>query len=418
MRSCPAAGMAGGHKGDMIMTETDQDWRAAVREWTAGGELLQATLSQPRRKDDGTPARTLVRPVTLKGGLHYQFETRQGSKAIHENLPPEQAALRLLGLMEAAYRQALVKTAEADVQLLFSKKGKAAMLRKPPTAQAGAPASHNRVKQRIVGEGEAAPFLVELGIMTSEGRVHAQKQNKYRQINRFLEMVADVMPALPEDRPIRIIDFGCGKSYLTFALYHLLAVQHGRDVRITGLDLKADVIAFCSALAEKLGYEGLHFLQGDIAEYEGLREADMVVTLHACDTATDAALAKAVRWNASVILSVPCCQHELFGQVGSDALAPILQHGLLKERFASLATDAVRGQLLQAIGYKVQMLEFVDVEHTPKNLLIRAVKEKRGGLNEARWAEYVSFAGMLGLDPALERLLADRLPARDKRGRQ
>ena len=399
----------------------EEDWRQAVRQWVEGHELLQATFSQPRTKAGEGPVRTVVRPVRLKNGLHYQLEHHRNNQASHENLAAEAAAVRIVELLTGHYRQALLKTGQSDVQLLISKKGKAAMLRKPPTASGKKTErlDHNRAKRRIVGEGEAVPFLVELGIMTPEGKVHAQKQDKYRQINRFLEMVSDVLDALPKDRPLRIVDFGCGKSYLTFALYHLLVVKHRLDVSIVGLDLKSDVIAFCSSLAEKLGYDGLTFLHGDIAEYEGLDRADMVVTLHACDTATDAALVKAVRWGASVILSVPCCQHELFGQISSDALKPLLDHGILKERFASLVTDAARAQLLEAIGYKVQLLEFIDIEHTPKNILIRAVRSSYGSRageahqtswNERKWGEYAIFRDALGLNPYLEREFAKLFP--------
>jgi len=286
------------------------------------------------------------------------------------------------------------------------------VLSKPPTGgERPASLQHNRQKQRVLQEGIAAPFLVELGIMTPEGLVHAKKQDKYRQINRFLEMVTDVLTYLPSDREITIVDFGCGKSYLTFALYHLLAVEQQRKINIIGLDLKADVIAFCSQLAEKLGYDQLRFLVGDIAEYEELQAADMVVTLHACDTATDAALAKAVNWGASVIMSVPCCQHELFQQISSDTLSPLLSQGLLKERFAALTTDAARGTLLEVIGYKVQMLEFVDPEHTPKNLLIRAVRtEQQQEPSLKKWEQYEQFRQFLNIAPSLEHMLSDRLP--------
>ena len=390
---------------------TEKDWQQAVEQWVNGHELLQATLSQPRSKNGDGPARTVVRPVQLKAGLHYQLEHHRNNQASHENLAPEEAAGRIVQLLAGHYRQALIKTEQADIQLLFNKKGSAAMLRKPPSSpKKPETLGHNRVKQRIVGEGEPVPFLVELGIMTPEGKVHAQKQDKYRQINRFLEMVSDVLPALPKDKQLRIVDFGCGKSYLTFALYHLLVVKHGLDVTITGLDLKSDVIAFCTRLAERLGYDRLSFMHGDIAEYEGVDQVDMVVTLHACDTATDAALAKSVRWGASVILSVPCCQHELFGQVANDALAPLLDHGILKERFASLATDAVRAQLLQAVGYKVQLLEFIDMEHTPKNILIRAVRPSHPAWNQRKWEEYAIFRDLLGLNPYLERELAGLFP--------
>ena len=220
------------------------------------------------------------------------------------------------------------------------------------------------------------PFLVELGVMTKDGAVTKAKYDKFRQINRFLEFVQDILPALPPDRTITILDFGCGKSYLTFAIYHFLKVLHRRDVRIIGLDLKKDVIANCNRLAEKLGYSELTFLHGDIADYEGMNQVDMVVTLHACDTATDFALAKAIGWNASVILSVPCCQHELNKQIKNESLAPLLKYGLIKERTAALFTDAIRGNLLEAAGYQTQILEFIDMEHTPKNILLRAVRKQ------------------------------------------
>ncbi|MBW7455680.1 class I SAM-dependent methyltransferase [Paenibacillus sepulcri] len=385
------------------------NWQEDLVKWIESGELLQASYSQLRRKDGTAPQKTTVRPIELKGALFYQFEYHFPSKVTHDNVPREEAAKRMGEWLEQHYRQALFKTAGADVQVLFNKKGKAAKLVKPPTAKAGQERmDHNRTKQRVVREGDAAPFLVELGIMTRDGQVIPKKQDKFRQINRFLEMVSDVLPSLPADREIKIVDFGCGKSYLTFALYHLLAIRQQRRISVVGLDLKEDVIAFCSGLAHKLGYDRLHFQVGDIAEYNDQSAVDMVVTLHACDTATDAALVKAVEWGASVILSVPCCQHELFKQVKNDALAPLLSHGLLKERFTALATDAVRAQLLEVLGYKVQMLEFIDPEHTPKNMLIRAAAGPKTD-SAKKWREYETFRDMLQLSPYLERALLPRI---------
>lgn len=261
----------------------------------------------------------------------------------------------------------------------------------------------------MLEEGEPVPFLVELGIMNEQGKVLARKYDKFKQINRFLEMVEDILPSLPDSRPITIVDFGCGKSYLTFALYHYLAVQERRVLNVVGLDLKADVIEHCSTLAKKLEYQNLRFLVGDIADYDELEQVDMVVTLHACDAATDAALEKAVRWNAQVILSVPCCQHELFSQVKNDALSPLLSHGILKERFSALATDAIRAKLLDLMGYKTQLLEFIDLEHTPKNILIRAVKGSSGNRDQL-WQEYTAFRDLLSASPYLEKACADLLP--------
>lgn len=218
------------------------------------------------------------------------------------------------------------------------------------------------------------PFLVDLGVQTPEGKIVSSRYDKFRQMNRFLEFIEDIVPELPGDRELVMIDFGCGKSYLTFAMYYYLHELRGYDVRIIGLDLKAEVIADCQRLAEKYGYEKLNFLVGDIADYEGVSQVDLVVTLHACDTATDYALERAVRWGAKVILSVPCCQHELNGQINSELLAPVMKYGLLKERMAALITDGIRANLLEEAGYRVQVLEFIDMEHTPKNILLRAVK--------------------------------------------
>jgi SAM-dependent methyltransferase len=252
------------------------------------------------------------------------------------------------------------------------------------------------------------PFLVELGVMSADGRVRARRYGKFRQVNRFLELVEDVLPALPAEGPLRVVDFGSGKSYLTFALHHLLHEVHGREVDLVGLDLKRDVVDTCSALAERLDADGLRFETGDIAGFEAAGPVDLVVSLHACDTATDEAIAQAVRWEARAILAVPCCQHELLGQIESRELAPLLGHGVLKERFAAEVTDAVRAHLLGLAGYDVQVLEFVELEHTAKNVLIRAVR--RPARDRTRLAaEYSSIKAALGIDPALERLLGDRV---------
>lgn len=261
----------------------------------------------------------------------------------------------------------------------------------PATAFTKVP--HNRVKNYILPEGEAVPFLVQLGVMTTDGKVHAQKYDKFRQINRFLEFVDDILSeitAAHEDHfpntPLRIIDFGCGKSYLTFAVYHYLVVKKGLQAEIFGLDLKKDVIEDCSRLASACGYDGLRFACGDIADYRAENAGkgappDLVITLHACDTATDYALAFAIEHGARAILSVPCCQHELNTALGrsapDEALNPLLKYGIVKERFAALATDVLRAETLNAHNYKTQLLEFIDMEHTPKNILIRAVLKDR-----------------------------------------
>ena len=266
------------------------------------------------------------------------------------------------------FRQMQIDTKSERASVLISKKGKVTINRKKVTRpdQGKQDLSHNREKQYILKEGMDIPFLRDLGVMTQEGKIVRSRFDKFRQINRYLEFIEDVLPKLPKDREITILDFGCGKSYLTFAMYYFLHEMRGYEVRMVGLDLKEDVIEHCNALAEKYGYDHLHFLTGDIAQYEGMTKVDMVVTLHACDTATDYALAKAVSWGADVILSVPCCQHELNRQIENDILSPVLSYGLLKERMAALVTDGLRAEYLKKEGYDTQILEFIDMEHTPK----------------------------------------------------
>ena len=266
--------------------------------------------------------------------------------------------------------------------------------------------SHNRKKNYILEEGIPVPFLVELGVQTADGQVVHAKYDKFRQINRFLEFIEDVLPKLDRDRESVILDFGCGKSYLTFAMYYYLKELKGYPVRIIGLDLKADVIRRCSELAVRCGYDALSVSTGDIASYEGVERVDMVVTLHACDTATDYALEKAVRWGAKVILSVPCCQHELNRQMESGLFAPVFGYGIIKERMAALYTDALRAQILEYMGYRVQILEFIDMEHTPKNLLIRAVKKREAGKDLPD--ELKKCMEFLHVQPTLASLLTDK----------
>ena len=350
------------------MMTTDEFFDELINE-----NMILAVLSGCRRKD--APSRVRIRPVEVKGEILYQASVPEGAKMLHRNYRREELVVFLKESLDGTYSQLQVQGRQADGGVLVSKKGKHTVKIKPHEVKENAKIlSHNRVKQYILPQGKPVPFLVDLGVMTREGRVREAAYDKYRQINRFLEFIQDVLPKLPKDREITIVDFGCGKSYLTFAMYYFFRELKGYQVKIIGLDLKEDVICRCSRLAEEYGYDNLQFLQGDIAGYEGLEKADMVVTLHACDTATDFALAKAVQWDAKVILSVPCCQHELNGKIRNDLLAPVLKYGILKERMSALITDGIRANLLEAAGYSVQILEFIGMEHTPKNLLIRAVK--------------------------------------------
>ena len=247
-------------------------------------------------------------------------------------------------------------------------------------------------------------YIDHVALYIGDGKIIHARYDKFRQINRFLEFIEDILPRLSRDREITILDFGCGKSYLTFAMYYYLRELKGYDVNIIGLDLKTDVIEKCNSLALRYGYEKLHFYHGDIADYEGVSCVDMVVTLHACDTATDYALAKAVEWGAEVILSVPCCQHEVNKQIKNEMLEPVLRYGILKERMSALITDAVRADLLESKGYDTQILEFIDMEHTPKNLLIRAVRTgKRSDQGKVE-----KMLAALNIHPTLDRLLNEK----------
>lgn len=370
-------------------------------------DFMSAVLSGPRTKD-GT-AKVKVRPLMKKDTLFFQLEIFRGNQAFHKNLEPEAAAEEVLRFMQEM-RQMQMDTRAASYTVLVSKKGKVTIkkkMRKEPVKMVSM--SHNRKKQYVLEEGTAVPFLTDLGVMTQEGKVVHARFDKFRQINRFLEFVEDILPELPKDREVTILDFGCGKSYLTFAMYYYLHELKGYDIRIIGLDLKKDVIKNCSRLAVKYGYDKLNFYEGSIEEFEGVTQVDMVVTLHACDTATDYAMYKALRWGASVILSVPCCQHELNKQIAASEFEPITDYGILKERFCALATDGIRAKILEEQGYDTQILEFIDMEHTPKNLLIRAIhRKKQSDKKKEKAAQQVdAFCKQFGFTPTLWRLLQE-----------
>ena len=383
-------------------------------------DFIRAVISNPREK--GGIVKVKIRPLELKGQRVFQFESFTAKQAFHKNLDRDAAVQELSGCA-GEFRQMQIETADAEYTVLISKKGKATIKRKQRREKAqAADLSHNRQKRYILEEGKFVPFLHDLGVMTEDGKIVRSRTDKFRQINRFLEFIEDILPQLDRDRELTILDFGCGKSYLTFAMYYYLHELKGYDIRIVGLDLKADVIRHCSRLAEQYGYDKLTFLTGDIADYDGVDQVDMVVTLHACDTATDYALAKAVGWNAKVILSVPCCQHELNAQFyagggsGDGLLAPVMDYGLLRERFAALVTDGLRAKYLERAGYETQVLEFIDMEHTPKNILLRAVKRNGDKIkNTAAESAAVRRAAddivkceqFLQASPTLGRLLSD-----------
>lgn len=375
--------------------------------------LIRVILSNPSSKDG--VIKICARPVLKNKSLLFQIEEYTKTQVFHKNLTAGDAGSYLTGKLSsdtssqtASFKNALVETQSFTANVLVSKKG-TITIKKKMNASAKQPKislSHNRKKKYILEEGIPVPFLIDLGVMTQNGNIVNAHYDKFRQINRFLEYIEDILPSLPTGRELRILDFGCGKSYLTFAIYYYLKVLKGYPVRITGLDLKEDVIRHCNELAVKYGYDKLEFLCGDIAYYDGCSQVDMVVTLHACDTATDYALAKAVGWGAKVILSVPCCQHELNKQMKNDLLSPVLHYGILKERMAALMTDGLRAQILEANGYRTQILEFIDMAHTPKNLLIRAVYNGHCADNKAQINELLAA---FDINPTLYRLLCKKI---------
>lgn len=341
---------------------------------TMNENMLRMTISGKRHGELADKVK--IRPVKLKEQLYFQTSVSDGKKEFHKNYEKAELLEQLDHWLRKDYRQLQMDTTTQSIQALVSKKGKTTVKQKIARDMRSARVlDHNRKKRYLLEEGTPIPFLVDLGVMTAEGTIVRSRYDKFRQINRYLEFVEDILPELDKDRELTLIDFGCGKSYLTFALYYYLTVKKQYRIRMIGLDLKKDVMEHCQELAEKYGYDRLTFLTGDIADYDGVELVDMVVSLRACDTATDYALEKALQWNAKVIFAVPCCHHELNRQMHSTEMNPVLKYGLIQERMAALMTDAFRADVLELEGYQVQVLEFIDMEHTPKNILIRAVKQ-------------------------------------------
>ena len=369
--------------------------------------LQQIILSNSTDKEIALKVK--IRPVLLQGTLVFQETLYRGTQVFHSNYVMADMENAILEYMTIIFKQAELKSNAQQATVLVSKKGKITIKKRGNNLK-GVEAegknealSHDRKKQYILQEGRPVDFLVGLGVQTKDGKVSKAKYDKFRQINRYLEFIEDVIDELPKEKSIRIIDFGCGKSYLTFAMYYYLHELQGRNVEITGLDLKEEVINHCNQLAIQCGYENLSFEKGDISTYQGADQVDMVVSLHACDVATDYAIEKAVNWGAKVIMAVPCCQHEVNKQIKCEQLAPVLKYGLIKERMSALITDAVRANILEQRGYDTQILEFIDMEHTPKNLLIRAVK--RQGMRPKIKNNIDDFMEFINISPTLAKLL-------------
>lgn len=369
-------------------------------------KLIDMVISGQKNKSEDKAVKVRIRPVILKNEIEYQVSEFVGRKVLHSNHSAADVKKKIIDYMTEDFKQAQINMTDAAATILSSKsKTLTCKYKKAGQLKAQRDLSHNRTKKYIIQEGKPVAFMIDLGVMGQDGKIIRTRYDKFRQINRFLEYIEDILPKLDKERELTIIDFGCGKSYLTFAMYYYLHELKSYDIRIIGLDLKTDVIRKCNELAKKYQYDKLTFLEGNIADYTGAEKVDMVVTLHACDTATDFALAKAIGWNAKVILSVPCCQHELNRQMKNDVLSPIMNYGLLKERMAALVTDGLRAEYLKREGYDVQVLEFIDMEHTPKNILLRAVKTGRRADNEESIRACETF---LRVTPTLGRLLDEK----------
>ena len=369
--------------------------------------LSKMVISNPKNKNE--EYRKIVVNRKKNG---FQIEKFTEKQVFHENVAPEALFERCVQLAEA-YRQVDAWDEAKQYTLLVSQKGKCTFKRKQINTQKNtAPVTntdtHNRKKQYILEEGTVIPPLVDMGIFTQEGKVGRSMYDKYRQINRFSELGDDAVRDTKATQ-LNVIDFGCGKSYLTFILYYYLTEIRHIDAQIIGLDLKADVIENCNKTAQKYGYTGLRFEMGDINGYKAPFDVDMVITLHACDTATDFALYNAIQWNARMIFSVPCCQHELNAQMKPENLSILSNYGIIQERFAALATDAIRGNLLEYCGYKTQLLEFVDFAHTPKNILIRAMYRPATprALRTKKLSEAEKLMEEFRFEPTLYKLVKD-----------
>lgn len=379
------------------MTQLEQYFSDLIKE-----DVYKLIISKPRKKD--SEYKKIV--IEKKDGF-YQIAKYTDKQVFHENIALSDISARCVSLTDGVFAQVNAWSSDYEYYILISKKGSPTMKRsRIKGTQAACVDTHNRKKNYILEEGTPIPPLVDMGVFTKEGKVVRTMYDKFKQINRFIEMIDDSIKSASLTE-INVIDFGCGKSYLTFILYYYLTEIKKMKARIIGLDLKADVIKHCNEVAAKYGYDGLTFEMGDINGYQTPFDVDMVITLHACDTATDYALYNAITWNAKMIFSVPCCQHELNAQIETDSLSALTDYGIIKERFCALATDAIRGKLLEYCGYKTQLLEFIDFAHTPKNILIRAIKRPITPKNarEKALSEVDSLCNEFHFEPTLYKLL-------------
>lgn len=365
--------------------------------------FVRCIWSKPRSKT--YYSKVIAIPLLIKDELVLQLNEFKNNKVYHENVCIDDYD-KMMTQLCVSYKQIQFCTLSHTYHCLINKKGNIHTKTTSSSLKAPIHLEHNRKKNYILNTEISQDFLHILGITDKHGHIKSAKYDKYKQVNRYLEFIDTCMKYL--NKPfIRIVDFGCGKSYLTFAVYHYLTHVLNKQVEMIGLDLKEDVIDFCNNLAQQLKYEQLKFQVGDIGHYTTDQPIDMVISLHACDTATDLALEKAITWGAKVILAVPCCQHEAYEQIQNQTLAPLLKHGILKERIAALATDGLRAQLLESCGYQVKVMEFIDMEHTPKNILIRAILKDKDQVcfNPKAYQAYKQTSEALHLNLSLETYL-------------
>ena len=368
--------------------------------------LTKAIISNPIKKTQDLPKKIDIKKIIIKNKPCFQFSYYIDKKVIHENIEDSSIILKkIIELMENNFKQCDI-IANNTLTLLMNKKGdfKITGVKKSTNIDTN-PQSHNKAKNYILKDGEYIDWLYKLGVMDKNGIVVSHKQKKFRQINKFLEMLKDVEENLPKNA--KIIDMGCGKSYLTFAMYHYFNIIKEKNVIIHGYDLKKDVVENCNKLAKEFNFKNLQFFNEDIQNIDKDENINMIISLHACDTATDYAIYFGVKLNCDVILSVPCCQHELFNQIKNATLSSMLSYGILKERFSSLLTDTLRADALKLCGYKTNIIEFIDMEHTPKNIMIKAIKNKNFEKNIKNIENFERLMYTFNINPTIYKLLKD-----------
>lgn len=368
--------------------------------------FIKAIISNPIKKSEDLPKKIDIKKIMLKNKLYFQFIYYIDKKVIHENIEDSSLILeKIINLISENFKQCDI-LANNSLTLLMNKKGdfKITGIKKTVNID-NTPQSHNKAKNYILKEGEYIDWLYKLGVIDKNGIVISHKQKKFRQINKFLEMLKDIEENLPNNA--KIIDMGCGKSYLTFAMYHYFNIIKEKNVTINGYDLKKDVVEHCNKLAKEFNFKNLQFFNEDIQNIDKSENINMIISLHACDTATDYAIYFGVKLNCDVILSVPCCQHELFKQIKNNELSSMLSYGILKERFSSLLTDNLRADALKLCGYKTNIIEFIDMEHTPKNIMIKAIKNKNSAKNDNNIENFQKLIYNFNINPTIYKLLKD-----------